>query len=116
MISSGWYLDFNGGTGWQQFFNGGGGIFQRVYDFWHKAEGDTITAQDNELFQQFAAALSTSEAGTGRYVALNMAALQKHDTVEFRMHSATYDTVRVLRWVSICTAMVVGGGTEWQLY
>ncbi len=41
-----------------------------------------------------------------RYVSLNLHALRKHNTVEFRCHSASLNGAKISRWVALCVAMV----------
>jgi len=41
-----------------------------------------------------------------RYFQLNLAALHRFGTIEFRAHSATYDPVRIARWVQFLVAFV----------
>lgn len=41
-----------------------------------------------------------------RYTALNLHALGKHGTIEFRQHAGTHDIERVLRWVQFVVAFV----------
>jgi len=46
-----------------------------------------------------------------RYFQLNLAALARYGTIEFRAHSATYDGERIARWVKFVVAFVEYFGT-----
>jgi hypothetical protein len=50
---------------------------------------------------------SASRAGEQRYHKLNLAAFNRHRTVEFRQHSGTTDATKTAMWVSICRKMVL---------
>ena len=47
-----------------------------------------------------------SRAGEQRYHKLNLAAFNRHRTVEFRQHSGTTDATKTAMWVSVCRKMV----------
>jgi hypothetical protein len=44
-----------------------------------------------------------------RYKGLNMQALKKHGTLEFRYHSGTLNYEKIARWVKLCLSMVKYG-------
>jgi hypothetical protein len=44
--------------------------------------------------------------GGSRYYKLNLQALQRHGTVEFRQHSGTLNAAKVIHWITLCQAMV----------
>jgi len=45
-------------------------------------------------------------ASTDRYVKLNLAAMDRHGTVEFRHHSGTVDAVKAVNWIIRCLQLV----------
>ena len=44
--------------------------------------------------------------GSGRYHKLNLHAMVRHGTVEFRQHSGTVDAQKIAEWVALCVAFV----------
>lgn len=52
------------------------------------------------------AATSASPGSESRYYKLNLAAYNRHQTVEFRQHSATLEGRKVRNWTTLCLRMV----------
>jgi hypothetical protein len=45
-----------------------------------------------------------------RYVKLNFTSYWRHGTVEFRQHSGTIDSVKIIRWINFCSKLVSAAG------
>jgi hypothetical protein len=44
--------------------------------------------------------------GGSRYFKLNLQALQRHGTIEFRQHSGTINATKIIHWIQLCQAMI----------
>src|SRR3990167_9189469 len=60
-----------------------------------------------EVLQETAAVKSVwyKDQG-GRHIGMNLAARERHGTLEFRYHSGTLNPTKVLHWLRICTGVV----------
>ena len=54
---------------------------------------------------------SSKNGGGSRYKGVNLEALAKYGTVEFRYHSATLNAEKVINWVRICHALMTAAQT-----
>ena len=50
--------------------------------------------------------IASAVHGGNRYVKLNFTAFWKHGTVEFRHHSGTVDSAKIIKWIIFCAKMV----------
>lgn len=103
----------------------------------HDAEvfdGGTIRDRENRLGAAMYGSLAEYERikrgpykHEARYHGLNLNSLLLYGTIEFRLHSGTVDSSKILNWASICSAIVewgrirgersvkaLGGSTPWE--
>jgi len=59
-------------------------------------------------------ALITELGRTGRYYTLNLNAMQKHGTIECRLHAGTIDSTKVLAWVDLLEAIYTYSLTKYN--
>lgn len=77
-------------------------IAKRV-DKWLRALQELVPASRRE---QNYCKFGISPSGSDRYHAVNFCAFSKYQTLEIRLHSATFDYAKILSWVRLCELLI----------
>lgn len=59
----------------------------------------------HDMFQQIQQDIANRVNGNGRYYGINLLALQKHKTIEIRLHSGSTNFEKINNWVKILTSI-----------
>jgi hypothetical protein len=65
-----------------------------------------VQLSDEEQVERLVAASGVDRANVGRYLSLNIYALRKHGTLEFRRFHGTLDARLLVRWAHFCVCFV----------
>jgi len=70
------------------------------------------------LNQRAAEATAESSYRPGRYVSLNLESMERHGTVEFRLHQGTLNPAKAIAWAQYCDAFVkiANAGIDLSVY